>query len=187
MLKIFISLLITINLFALQENEIESFMSKNINLVTQMLKAKKYDKETVSKKIFEIFDPVFNYTLMSRLAVGSKEWKTLNNEQRKALVEKFTTKLKKSYISKLDMYNDEIVIIKSLKKPKTNRIHLLTELKGKKDKYDVTYKFYKAKNGQWYIYDVDVLGVSIIQTYRSQFRDILQKEGFDGLLKSLDK
>ena len=185
MFKIFISLLITINLFALQESEIESFMEKNINLVTKMLQAKKYDKETIGKKIFEIFDPVFNYTLMARLSLGSRVWKTLSKEQKDEFVKSFTKKLKDSYISKLDLYNDETVIVKDLKKVKKNRIHLLTELKGSKDKYDVTYKFYKARNGEWYIYDVDVLGVSIIQTYRSSFSDFLKKHSFEDLLKSL--
>ncbi len=44
------------------------------------------------------------------------------------------------------------------------------------------FKFYNDNNN-WLIYDVDVLGVSIVQTYRSQFRDILANQGFDVLQK----
>ncbi|EAH9104456.1 toluene tolerance protein, partial [Campylobacter jejuni] len=46
-------------------------------------------------------------------------------------------------------------------------------------------KFYNDNNN-WLIYDVDVLGVSIVQTYRSQFGDILANQGFDALLQKLE-
>ncbi len=51
--------------------------------------------------------------------------------------------------------------------------------------YEIIYKFYKDKNGSWMIYDVDILGVSIIQTYRTQFAEILTKEPFEKLLEKL--
>ncbi|MBF7043723.1 ABC transporter substrate-binding protein, partial [Campylobacter volucris] len=48
----------------------------------------------------------------------------------------------------------------------------------------VIFKFYN-KNGDWQIYDVDIFGVSIIQTYRSQFKDVLQNADFATLLSKL--
>ncbi len=50
---------------------------------------------------------------------------------------------------------------------------------------NIIFKFYNDNNN-WLIYDVDVLGVSIVQTYRSQFRDILANQGFDALLQKLE-
>lgn len=47
------------------------------------------------------------------------------------------------------------------------------------------FKFYNDNNN-WLIYDIDVLGVSIVQTYRSQFGDILANQGFDALLQKLE-
>ncbi len=185
--KIFVllTLLLAINLFALEENQIKEFMNKNINAVTQMLKNKKVDKEALSKKIFKIFDPIFDYKLMSILSIGGNVWRDLDAKQREEFTKEFTNRLKNSYKDKLDAYNGEVFIMKKLEKVQPNRIHLVTELAGKKDKYDITYKFYRAKNHEWYIYDVNVLGVSIVQTYRAQFSDELKKESFDELLKKL--
>jgi len=185
-----ISLFFVINTFALSENKIESFMNTNINKVVQILKngrENNVSKDKLSQEIFEIFDSVFDYKLMARLSVGSRVWKTLNKNQKERFTTLFTNRLKESYKSKLDMYNGQKITVEGIQKIRNNRIHLLSELKGEKQKYDIIYKFYKSKNDQWYIYDVNVLGVSIIQTYRSQFSDELKKMSFDELLKKLDK
>jgi len=185
-----LSLLLVINTFALEESKIESFMSTNINKVVQILKLGKENnvsKEKLSQEIFSIFDPVFDYKLMARLSIGSRVWRTLNKEQKDRFTTLFTKRLKESYKSKLDMYDGQKIVVKGIEKIKNNRIHLLSELRGEKQKYNITYKFYKSRDNQWYIYDVDVLGVSVIQTYRSQFSDELKKMSFDELLKKLNK
>ena len=185
-----VALLISINVFALSENKIESFMNTNINKVVQILKSGKENnvsKEKLSKEIFKIFDPVFDYKLMARLSLGSRVWRTISQKQQKRFTALFTNRLKESYKNKLDMYNGQKITVKGIKKVRSNRIHLLSELKGEKEKYDIVYKFYESNDKQWYIYDVSVLGVSIIQTYRSQFSDELKKMSFNKLLKKLDK
>ena len=190
MREIILSLFLVANLFALSENEIKPYMSKNINLAIKIIKTSKehnISKDIASKKIFKIFDPVFDYKLMSMLSLGINVWRSITPEQRAKFVKKFTHRLKDSYKSKLDMYNGQKIVIEGIKKIRKNRIHLLSSIKDKKQKYDIVYKFYKARNNQWYIYDVDVLGVSIIQTYRSQFSDELQKISFQELLKKLDR
>jgi phospholipid transport system substrate-binding protein len=185
-----IGLLLVANLFAVQEDKIQIFMSKNINDVVKILKTAKENnisKDAISQKIFKIFDPVFDYRLMARLAIGGRAWRNINQSQREEFITTFTKMLKASYRSKLDMYNGQTITVDGIKKIKANRILLLSELSDKKQKYDITYKFYKAKDNQWYIYDVNILGVSIIQTYRAQFSDELQKISFDELLKKLNK
>ena len=185
-----LSILLVANLFALSENEIEPYMSKNINLVVKIIKTGKehnISNDITSKKIFKVFDPVFDYKLMSMLSLGIKVWRNLSAEQRVEFTKKFTHRLKDSYKRKLDMYKGQKINVEGIQKIRENRIHLLSDIKDKKQKFDIVYKFYKAKNAQWYIYDVDVLGVSIIQTYRSQFSDELKKISFQELLKKLDK
>jgi len=66
----------------------------------------------------------------------------------------------------------------------------LTELvfvRHLKDKTEIDYKFYHSEKKGWIIYDVIVAGVSIIQSYRKQFTDILQNNNFDKFLKSMKK
>ncbi|NOX16511.1 MAG: ABC transporter substrate-binding protein [Epsilonproteobacteria bacterium] len=185
-----VGLLLVVNLFALQEEQIQLYMSRNINNVVKILKSAKENnlsKKITSQKIFKIFDPIFDYKLMARLALGGRIWRTLDGEQKSEFTKLFIKKLKASYESKLDLYNGQAITVDGIDKIKKNRILLLSELSDEKQKYDITYKFYKAKNDQWYIYDVNILGVSIIQTYRAQFSDELKKMSFDALLKKLKK
>jgi len=97
----------------------------------------------------------------------------------------FEAKLKQSYMEKLDLYTDEKIVIKNSEKIKDARIHLTMHLMRNSEVYEIIYKFYKDKNNEWLIYDVDILGVSIIQTYRTQFADILTRESFEQLLAKL--
>lgn len=180
-----LSLLCTYPAMALEEQNISSFMQTNIDLATTILRDKKLQKAERSEKLFAIFDLIFDYNLMAQLAIGGKQWSLLLPEKQIEFTKLFEMKLKNSYMEKLDLYTDEKIVIKNLEKIKDTRIHLTTHLMKNSEVYEIIYKFYKDKNGSWMIYDVDILGVSIIQTYRTQFADILAKEPFEKLLDKL--
>lgn len=180
-----LSLLCTYPAMALEEQDISSFMQTNIDLATTILRDKKLQKSEKSEKLFVIFDSIFDYNLMAQLAIGGKQWSSLSPAKQMEFSKLFEMKLKNSYMEKLDLYTDEKIVIKNLEKIKDTRIHLTTHLMKNSEVYEIIYKFYKDKNGSWMIYDVDILGVSIIQTYRTQFADILAKEPFEKLLDKL--
>ncbi len=180
-----LSLLCTYPAMALEEQDISSFMQTNIDLATTILRDKKLQKSEKSEKLFVIFDSIFDYNLMAQLAIGGKQWSSLLPAKQMEFSKLFEMKLKNSYMEKLDLYTDEKIVIKNLEKIKDTRIHLTTHLMKNSEVYEIIYKFYKDKNGSWMIYDVDILGVSIIQTYRTQFADILAKEPFEKLLDKL--
>mgnify|MGYP001378756100 CR=1 FL=1 len=169
------------SLFAVIEKDaIGKTMKQKIDIVTAILQDKNIAKESLKSRIFELFDPVFDYALMAKLSLGPVEWKKLSEEQQQTFTMLFEHKLKSSYADKLDLYTDEVVAIKEVK-PVKSHIFLFTELIGK----ETNYKIYDAKEKGWLIYDVDILGVSIIKTYRSQFSGILQKQPFDALIELL--
>ena len=171
--------------FAITESEIKSEMSNKIDKVLLILKDSKLEKQQKGEEIISIMSPIFDYSLMSRLSLG-KTWKTISKSQKNEFTNLFTQKLKDSYIEKLDLYTDELVEILGTEKPKKTRILLKTQLVGKEKKYDINYKFYKKKNENlWLIYDVDLLGVSLIQTYRKQFSGFLKDKSFEELLVHL--
>jgi len=172
-------------LLAIEESAIPTFMQSNIDTITNILRDKKIPQEERSKKIFTIFDSIFDYTLMSQLSLGGKQWTALSTSQQAEFSKLFEMKLKISYMEKLDLYTNEKMVIKNLEKIKDARIHLTTHLIKNNEVYEIIYKFYKDKNNNWMIYDVDILGVSIIQTYRTQFADVLAKESFSSLLEKL--
>ena len=187
MLKLVISIFLVFSSysFAITKAEIESVMSNKIDKVLLILKDSKLEKREKGQEIISIMEPVFDYTLMSRLSLGST-WKEISQSQRDEFTHIFTQKLKDSYVEKLDLYSDELVEILGIEQPKTTRVILNTQLVGKEKKYDIKYKFYKKKDqDSWFIYDVDLIGVSIIQTYRQQFSGFLKDKSFEELLVHL--
>jgi len=180
-------LLSSIQVSAIQESNIATHMKSNIDKTTDLLQNKMIEAHEKNSKIFELFDPVFDYNSMSKIALG-KNWKKLSSQQRIDFKNAFTLKLKQSYIDKLQLYTDEKVIVNKTEKLKRTRIKLHTVLIGKEQDYKIVYKFHRTKiNSEWLIYDVEMIGVSIMKTYRKQFSEFLSSNTFDDLIKELNK
>ena len=174
------------SLSAVHESDIEGFMENQINKVTELLKDTNQSKEMKSTSIYEILDSVFDYALISKLSLGKKQWNSLSSEEKKQFQEVFEVHLKRSYVDKLALYSNQKVVIKGIKKSKKSRIILLTDLVGSDEVYNLNYKFYKkSKEADWWIYDVDIVGVSLIKTYRAQFKDIFKDTIFKEVLAKL--
>jgi phospholipid transport system substrate-binding protein len=162
-------------------------MTKKIDSVLTILEQKNLSTDEKGKQIINIIDEVFDYEIMARIALG-KTWNTLSQDKQKEFSKVFETKLKDSYIDKLKLYNDQKVKIVGLNPYRDTRLQLETELLGKDGIYKINYNFYnKSKDSQnWLIYDVDLVGVSIIQTYRQQFEGLLKEKTFDEMLVLLE-
>lgn len=176
-------LIFSLSFGGVKESEISSTMQGKINLSLTYLKDKALSKENKAEKIFALFDEIFDFSLMSQLSLAN-DWKKLDNAQKTEFVQVFEQRLKQSFLDKLDLYTNEEILVKELQKPKQNRIILPTTLQNKDKQIDISYKFYLSKN-DWLIYDVDILGVSVIQTYRNQIVGFLEKDGFENLIKKL--
>ncbi|CAA6802743.1 MAG: Putative periplasmic protein [uncultured Sulfurovum sp.] len=182
---IMLSLLLLSPLFAIQEANIKSEMENKINYITTILQNKNLSSTEKKGQISPTTDSIFDYTTMSKISLG-KKWKQLTVEERENFSQKFKTKLKNSYFEKLELYTNEKVLVKELKKLKATRIQLYTEIVAAEENYEIIYKFYKVKaSNDWLIYDIDITGVSIIQTYRKQFSEFLATKSFNELLNSL--
>lgn len=180
--------------FGLELSQIQSTMTQNIQKTLENF-AKNTTKnpkdsaisstqvENIAKEIFIMFDSIFDYNLMAQLSL-SKDYKTLTKIQQEEYTQAFEQNLKRSFTDKLRLYKDEKLEVLGGEQPKNNRYNLKTSmvLDGKLNY--VIFKFYE-KEGDWKIYDVDILGISVIQTYRSQFSDILAHSDFQTLLAKL--
>ena len=173
---------------AMKQDEIQNIMTKKIDNVLTILEQKNIPFTKKGEQIIKIIDEVFDYELMARIALGKETWDTLSEQKQKEFTKIFETKLKNSYIEKLELYNDQKVKIIGLNPYKNARLQLETELLGKEGTYKINYNFYnKSKDSeQWLIYDVDLVGVSIIQTYRQQFAGLLKEKTFDEMLVLLE-
>ncbi|WP_169765174.1 Tgt2/MlaC family protein, partial [Campylobacter curvus] len=123
---------------------------------------------------------------MAKISLG-KRYNSLSASEQKQFDEAFEQKLKSSYIDKLLSYTNQEINIKDASKPQPNRYWLNSELISEGKPYEFVYKFYDAKERGWLIYDIDIIGVSIIQTYRSQFADLLDNADFATLIAKLNQ
>ena len=165
--------------------EIRAMTKEKVDIVINILKDKSLSKNEKKEGILEIIEGFFDFSLMARLSLGKKHWKSLSKAKRNEFSELFVERLKLSYLEKLDLYTDEEVVVDEARKTKKNRVEVLTYLVTKDDKKEMIYKLYKTKKKGWRVYDVDVLGVSIVQTYRSQFSGVLKKETMEQLMERM--
>ncbi|WP_375724527.1 ABC transporter substrate-binding protein [Arcobacter sp. KX21116] len=182
---IFSLLIFSKSLFAIEESKIKDVMQEKIDNVISILQQKDKTLKERTDKIFSIMDALFDYNVMSQIALG-KDWKNLSSEEKAEFTKLFETKLKNSYIDKLDLYTNQKIEIDGVDKLNPKRIRLITHLIGKDEKYEIEYKFYKNSNDDWLIYDVNIIGVSIMQTYRQQFAGYLKNKSFKDLLLTLN-
>ncbi len=184
--KVIILLLLSVvSLYAIEEKNIKKVMDTKVRKVLDVLKDKRLSQRQKDQKNIRVIDDVFDYYIMSQISLG-KRWKSLTKNEKTQFSNAFEKKIKHSYLDKLRLYNNQKVIIKDVKKIKPNRITLETQIIGLDDTYKVIYLFYKKKQtNQWFIYDVNLVGVSIIQTYRKQFSEFLKTKPVKQLIESL--
>ena len=163
----------------------EEFLKTNLDSVFTVLQKKDLSHEDRNSKFVEIVTPMFDFKLMAKLSLGKKYWPDLSQDQRERFTELFIERLRRSYLDKLTAYTDEKVVYESPVAVK-KKVHVPTQLISKGNKISMLYKLYPSSNS-WKIYDIEIQGVSIIRSYRSQFKEILQKGTFDDLLKKMEK
>jgi phospholipid transport system substrate-binding protein len=155
------------------------------NAVIQVLQTTSLSAETKGKIVDMIVTPIFDFPLMAKLVLGRKHWPKFDESQQKRFTKLFTMRLKASYREKISLYTDEKAVLKPMQRKKTT-VSIPMELISKDKKIVIVYKLRKLGKS-WRIYDVEIQGVSILLTYRSQFDDVLRKESVEEFLLHLEK
>ena len=163
----------------------EKELKSKLDAVVLVLQKNDLEQETKNNEVIEIVTPLFDFSLMARLSLGRKYWSGLTKENKKSFTDLFVKRLKESYLEKLNLYTNEIIVYGAPVQVK-KKIHIPTELISKDNKIDMLYKLYKSKSG-WKIYYIEIQGVSIISTYRSQFAEVMSTGTIDDLLLKLEK
>ena len=164
-------------------SEVSHLVKEKIGFVIQLLKDQELDKQTRNDQIIATVTPILDFDRMAQLSLGKKHWTSISEEKQQEFTDLFVKRMRESYLEKLDLYSNEEVIYREAKQVK-KRIHVATDLLYKGNTINMVYKFYKTKQG-WKGYDIEILGVSIIQTYRSQFNGVLRNGSIDDLLEKL--
>jgi len=131
--------------------------------------------------------PNVNFLRMTASAVGPG-WRQATAEQRKRLQDEFKILLVRTYAGALSQIDDVTLTIKPMRaSPQDKEVVVRTEVKGKGDPIQLDYRLEKTPGvGRgWKIYNLNVLGVWLVENYRSQFAQEVNAGGVDGLIAAL--
>jgi phospholipid transport system substrate-binding protein len=160
-------------------------------LSTEVLESIKADKGVQSgdtSKVVALVDtkimPNVNFTRMTSSAVG-RGWRQATPEQQKRLQDEFKILLVRTYSGALSEVRDQTISMKPLRSaPEDTEVIVRSEVKGRGDPIQLDYRMEKSATG-WKIYDLNVLGVWLVETYRAQFAQEINAGGIDGLITKL--
>jgi phospholipid transport system substrate-binding protein len=130
--------------------------------------------------------PHVNFQRMTSSAVG-RNWRSATPEQQKRLQEEFKVLLVRSYAGALTQVKDQTVQMKPMRaNPGDTEVVVRTEVKGNGEPVQLDYRLEKSGDS-WKIYDVNVLGVWLVEQYRTSFNQEISAGGIDGLIAKLSE
>ena len=131
----------------------------------------------------QVIYPKFDFVEMAKRSLGS-HWRRRSTEEQREFVEVFRELLENSYVSSLDSYDGEKVVIQDKKQDK-NFAEVDTKIVTKKgEEFSVNYKMHET-DGNWKVYDVVIENISIVNNYRSQFNRVIAKSSYEDLVRNM--
>lgn len=145
------------------------------------------DTGRVQKLVDEKVLPYTDFEKMTQLSVGPG-WRNATPEQRAALTREFRTLLVRTYSGALSQVSDHKVELRPFRaQPTDTDVIVRTQVVASRgDPIQLDYRLEKASGG-WKIYDINILGVWLVENYKSQFSSQVNSGGIDGLIKTLSE
>ena len=163
-------------------------------LSSEVLDGIKADKAIQSGEVARVVSLVDNLVMpnvdfkrMTAAAVGP-QWRQASPAQQQRLQEEFKILLVRTYAGALSQVNDVTLSMKPLRaSPADKEVVVRTEIRGRGDPIQLDYRLEKTPGvgAGWKIYNLNVLGVWLVDTYRSQFAQEINAKGIDGLIATL--
>ncbi len=125
----------------------------------------------------------FDFNEMSRRSLA-RQWKSRSVEERIEFVDLFSGLMEKNYVGRIEAYTDEVIMYKKEEIDEDFASVKTVIVTKRKQEISINYRLHMVA-GKWRVYDVVVKGISLINTYRQQFRSIIKKSSYDGLVKIL--
>lgn len=142
------------------------------------------DMAKINALVDQVVLPHVNFRRMTSAAVGPK-WRQATPAQQERLQTEFKQLLMRTYSGALAQVSDQTVVVKPLRMAAGDTDVLVrTEVRGKGEPVPLDFRLEK-KDGVWKVYNFNVLGVWLVETYRTQFAEELNKTGIDGLIQTL--
>ena len=188
-LKLFV---MTLSLFVLtvpvihagDVEDINSMVKKKVAVIFDLLGKQDIEKNERNEKIVGELNEIMDFQLAAYLSLG-KHWKKISKTQKKEFVETFQQYINNYIVEKIDLYTNQKIDIGDSKIVKKGRAELEIGILSGGETLQVNFKLRKNKKKEWRVYDVDIEGVSLITTFRSQFSGVLKNSSFEELLEKL--
>ncbi|SFV03739.1 MlaC/ttg2D family ABC transporter substrate-binding protein [Pseudoduganella namucuonensis] len=177
---------------AVPANEAPDALVKRIS--TEVLDVAKADKEIQSgnqKRIMDLVEtkilPYVDFQRMTSLAAG-RYWREASPEQQKQLSTEFRTLLIYTYSGALSQVKNETIEFKPLRADAADaEVEVRSQVNvARGEPIPLNYRVAKSPTG-WKIYDINVLGAWLVETYKGTFSSEIGKGGIDGLIKTLSE
>jgi len=174
-----------------QDEAADAFIKRMSTEVLDVIKADKSMRGGDIAKVVVLVDtrimPNVDFQRMTASAVGPG-WRQATPEQQKRLQDEFKILLVRTYSGALSQISDQVIALKPLRAgPEDKEVVVRTEVRGSGDPIQLDYRLEKTP-GQgtgWRIFNINVMGVWLVETYKSQFAQEINAKGVDGLIESL--
>jgi phospholipid transport system substrate-binding protein len=135
------------------------------------------------EKIMSLIKRGFDFREMSKRVLG-KKWRQIDDKEKDNFTSLMTKLLENVYIGKLESYSgQQIEFVAETVKGQRAQVTTLVENRGAK----IPVHYIMRKNdSKWLVYDINIEGVSLVRNYREQFKSILRKDDYQGLVKVLE-
>lgn len=167
---------------------VDKIATQALEAVKNDAAAQKGDRAAINTLVNQYVLPYVNFEKTTRLATG-RYWRQASPEQRNALVESFKNTLIRTYSGALANVNKLSSIQVGPFRGDANADDVVvrtTIIQRDGPAVGVDYRMEQTPDG-WLIYDLNVEGIWLIQNYRNQFAEVIQRSGIDGLIDSLNK
>jgi len=147
------------------------------------------NKSYVRGKVDTDVLPHIDFTTMTKITLGAKQWKSASKDQRVELVNEFRQLLLNTYTAALDQYSGQTMqILPHTPSDNDDKIAVIkTVFDDQSSKFAVHYKLRSSKTDRntWKVYDIEVDSVSLAKSYKAEFGSQIKAGGVDGLIKTL--
>jgi phospholipid transport system substrate-binding protein len=174
-----------------QDEAADVFIKRMSTEVLDVIKADKSMRSADISKVVALVDtrimPHVDFQRMTASAIGPG-WRQATPEQQKRLQEEFKILLVRTYAGALSQISDQVIALKPLRAaPEDKEVVVRSEVRGSGEPIQLDYRLEKTP-GQgtgWRIFNINVMGVWLVETYKSQFAQEINAKGVDGLIESL--
>ncbi len=171
------------------EEPADAFIKRVSSDILDSIKADKNIHNGDVNKIITLVDqrvmPNVNFLRMTASAVGPA-WRQATPEQQKRLQEEFKILLVRTYSGALGQVSDQTIVVKPLRAAADDKeVMVKTEVRGKGDPIQLDYRVEKSADGAWKVYNMNVMGIWLVENYKTQFAQEINTKGVDGLIASL--